>query len=131
MLLSEAFARYGCKLNNVNWSVSAFNDKNELVVSLWEQYFDKADHGSITYKDRVSRWSGHGNKEFIKNLNKAVDGESGIRVVIAKTNKPDIVESGGDASKLKNTFSIKPNWLGKVEVWDGDDFQIKFTPQPS
>jgi hypothetical protein len=32
MLLSEAFARYGCKLNNVNWSVSAFNTKNELSL---------------------------------------------------------------------------------------------------
>jgi hypothetical protein len=39
-----------------------------------------------------------------------------------------MVENGGDASKLKNTFSIKPNWLGEIEVWDGDNFQIKFTP---
>jgi hypothetical protein len=129
MLISEAFSKYGCTLKNVNWSVSAFNNKNELVLSLWDQYFEKIGQGSLTYIDQASRWNGHGNKEFISNLNKAIENKSNVRAVIAKTDKPDAVANGGDASKLKNTFSVKPNWLGAIEVWDGDNFQIKFTPE--
>ena len=110
--------------------MSAFNDKNELVVSLWEQYFKKLEQGSMTYIDQTSRWNGHGNKEFISNLNKAIENKSNVRVVIAKTNKPDVVAHGGDASQLKNTYSVKPDWLGKIEVWDGNNFQIKFTSEP-
>lgn len=127
MLISEAFAKYKAKQKNVNWSVSAFNDSGELVVSLWEQYLNKTDRSSYTYIDRVSRWSGHGNKEFIENLNIADEKNSKFKIIIARTNKPEIVDGGGDASKLRNTFSVKLDWIGNLTVWDGDNFQIRFT----
>lgn len=129
MLISEAFSKYNAKQKNVNWSVSAFNDKGELVVSLWEQYLKNTGNKSITYIDKVSRWSGLGNKEFIENLNIAQQKQTPIRIVIAKTNDPQVVANGGDASKLKNTFSVKTDWIGELSLWNGDDFEIKFSQE--
>lgn len=45
MGIKECFARYGAKLKNVNWSVSAENLRGELVVSLWNQFFVLPDKG--------------------------------------------------------------------------------------
>jgi len=36
------------------------------------------------------------------------------------------VEAGQDASKLKNTFLIKKDWIGKVTLWDGENYEIEF-----
>lgn len=129
MLLSEAFARYGAKLKNVNWSVSAENSDGELVVSLWKHHFLKPKNNTISYQDRVSRWSGHGNKEFRERIEKAYNQKQVIRVVIVRTNDVAVVENGGDASNLINEFYIKDNWYGNVTLWDGDNFEIEFTPK--
>lgn len=131
MLISEAFKKHKAGLKNVNWSVSAINERGELVVSLWEHLFlplDKTDR-SKTYKDKVSRWSGAGNREFRNNIDNAYHNNLVVRLVIAKTNKPDVVNHGGDASKLKNTFSVKEDWVGKVTAWDSDNFEIKFVQE--
>lgn len=128
MLISESFKKHKANLKNVNWSVSAINECGELVVSLWEHLFlplDKTDR-SKTYKDQVERWSGAGNNEFRKNLDVAFTDKLNVRVVIARTNKPDVVNKGGDASNLKNTFSPKLDWIGQITVWDGNNFEIKF-----
>lgn len=37
----EAFKSYDAKLKNPQWSVSAVNNKGELVLSLWEHHFKK------------------------------------------------------------------------------------------
>jgi len=125
MLITEAFRAYGAKLINQNWSVSAFND-GELVLSLWEQYFTPAFEGTITYVDKVSRWSGNGNTYFRKHLPIAHDENRVVRAVIAKTKKTTVIDSGGSGANLGNTFSIKKDWVGKVTLWDGDNFEIQF-----
>jgi hypothetical protein len=130
VLISEAFGKFKAKQKNVNWSVSSFSDNNELILSLWDQYFKPTQNGGVktmTYIDRTSRWSGNGNKEFIVNLNLAHKENSIIRAIIAKTNRPDIVEHGGDASTLVNTFNPKGDWIGELKVWDGDNFEIEFS----
>ena len=130
MLISEAFLKFKAKQKNVNWSVSSFNTDNELVLSLWEQYFNTTENNGSktqTYIESASRWGGNGNREFIANMDLAKQKNSIIRAIIAKTNHPEIVESGGDASKLINTFSPKLDWVGEIKVWDGDNFEIEFS----
>lgn len=39
--MQRAFARFGAKLHNVQWSVSARNTEGELVVSLWSHHYDR------------------------------------------------------------------------------------------
>ena len=131
MRLTEAFKTYGATLKNVNWSVSAENTSGELVLSLWTQYFDKSIDNTIRYSDRVTRWHGHGNKEFRDRIKKAYSTGQTIRAVLARTNDEMAVADGKDASKLKNTFFVKEDWLGKVIVWNGDDFVIEFNQRPS
>ena len=65
MLISEAFASFKAKQNNVQWSVSAINENGELVVSLWDQFFEKRSKDTITYVDRTSRWSGKQSGQYI------------------------------------------------------------------
>jgi hypothetical protein len=127
VLLSEAFSRYGAKLKNVYWSVSAENDSDELVVSLWKHRFLKPEVSSIRYQDYVDRWSGHGNKEFRERIDKAFTGKQVVRVVVARTNNVDAVENGTDASNLVNEFHIREDWYGEVTQWDGNNFEITFT----
>ena len=126
MRISEAFKAYGATLKNINWSVSAENDAGELVVSIWQHHFKKAVERTICCSDKVSRWTGHGNKELRVRIEKAFESNQDVRVVIAKTNNEKAVEAGQDASKLKNTFSIKKDWIGKVTLWDGENYEIEF-----
>jgi hypothetical protein len=129
MLISESFRCFKAKQNNVQWSVSAISENNELVVSLWDQFFQKSDNGTNTYVDKVSRWSGLGNKEFIRNLTLAHKEKLKVRAVVAKSRRPDIVASGVAASSLGNTFHPKRDWLGKITKWDGDNFEIEFSKE--
>ena len=126
MLISEAFRQYGATLKNIQWSVSAFNDDGELVLSLWSHYFSPAEKGTVIYRDNVSRWSGNGNSAFREHLPIAYEENRVVRVVIAKTQNPAVIEGGGAGANLGNTFSIKKDWIGKVTVWDGDNFEIEF-----
>lgn len=126
MLISEAFKAYGAKQKNIQWSVSAFNDKDELVVSLWKQYFKLIGKDTQIYVDKVSRWQGLGNDEFRKNIALAHATDSVIKVIIARSAKPKIIDAGGSGANLGNTFAIKKDWFGKVKLWDGDNFEIEF-----
>ena len=126
MGIQSCFNEYDCTLKNLNWSVSSFNGKGELVVSLWYQFFRRTAPEKLTYIDRTSRWSGHGNTEFINNLDKGFAENVIVRVVIARTDNEAAVRDGRDASKLKNKFYTKPSWVGRITVWDGDNFEIEF-----
>jgi hypothetical protein len=126
MLISEAFSKFKAKQKNVQWSVSAINDSNELVLSLWNQFFEKRSKETMTYVDRVSRWGGAGNTGFVENLNQAVKEKMKIRAIVARSKRPDIVASGGAANNLGNTFHPKLDWVGVLKLWDGDNFEIEF-----
>jgi hypothetical protein len=127
MLITQAFKSFNATQKNIQWSVSAINGNDELVVSLWEQFFENRRKNTMTYVDRVSRWHGLGNTEFIQNLCFAVDRNLVVRAIIAKTKKPSVVAAGKAASNLGNTFHPKIDWIGKVTLWDGDNFEIEFS----
>lgn len=125
--LTTAFNRHGAKLANPQWAVSAMNNKGELVVSCWSHYFTARD-GKLVYTDRLSRWSGNtpGNNLFRKHLDAAIADKLPVRMVKATTSDPDLVDSGGDASEAKNTFSVRKDVIGRVTSFDGDNFTIEF-----
>jgi hypothetical protein len=124
---SEAFAQYDAELKNFVWSVAAESPNGDLVLSLWKQFFLPPSGGEIRYVDRTSRWSGNGNAEFIEFLNIAHASDQRIRVVIGRTSDEAAVAAGKDASELKNTFHVRKDWIGHLEVWDGDNFEIVFS----
>ena len=74
----------------------------------------------------ISMWSGPGNYELGLALDKAKENNQVIRAVIAHTENPVEVEAGQDASKFKSTYSVRENWIGNLEAWDGNNYEIKF-----
>ena len=127
LAFAEAFSKYGAKLKNVQWSVCADSPDGSLVVSLWQHHFDRAKDGVISCRGSFARWSGPENREFRAKVANAFNTNQNIKVAISRTDQIGEVESGADASKLRNTFSIKEDWIGKVTTVVGDDYEFKFT----
>lgn len=120
--IEKAFASYGAKLVNRMWAVSA-PIEDAMVLSLWAHKFKRG----MVYVDSLSRWSGRGNALFRQHLTQAYADALPIRLVIATCSDPAAVDRGEDASKSRNTFAIRPELVGKIEHFDGDEFRIRFT----
>lgn len=118
------FAHYKATLVNPNYAVSSIQD-GQLVVSLW-QHRIKVEDGSWVYRDFLGRWHGHGNALFRRHLEQAIADKLPVRVVVARTENVALIESGGDGSKAKNVFKARPEWVGRVSEFDGDNFEIRF-----
>jgi hypothetical protein len=125
--LTCAFARYGAKLSNPQWAVSALNNRDELVISCWSHYLSPHE-GSLRYEDRLSRWEGnkHGTNLIRGHLNQALAENLSVRLVIARTTETDLVDSGHAASNAISTFGVREDLVGKVVTFDGDTFIIDF-----
>jgi len=124
--ISEAFAKYGARLKNVNWSVSAWNAAGELVLSLWAHHYRKGEGGSAEYSGKLSRWAGPGNNEFRANISDAFERKSPVRLVLVQTENIDHVEAGEDASKVKKDFAAREDLLGEVIEFDGENYVVRF-----
>lgn len=124
MGITAEFAKLGARLVNNQWAVSALT-ANEMVASLWFHRL-KTEGGQLVYRDYLGRWSGHGNRLFAEHLRIAMADQRPVRLVIAKTEDVDLIESGGDGSKAKKTFKARPEWVGRVTDFDGDRFMIAF-----
>ena len=124
MGITTEFAKLGARLVNNQWAVSALT-ATEMVASLWFHRL-KTENGQLVYRDYLGRWSGHGNRLFAEHLAIAMSDQRPVRLVIAKTDDVDLIESGGDGSKAKKTFKARPEWVGRVTAFDGDRFTIAF-----
>lgn len=130
--IRDAFARYGAKLKNVQWSVSAWAPDGSLVVSMWEHHRRKdTPPGTLVFEGSASRWRGPGNTEFRANIAQAFETAAKVRLVIARTKDVAHVESGEDASKVPKEYFLKEEVVGRVTEWDGDRYAITFTKAPS
>lgn len=127
MGITAEFARYGARLTNPQWAVSALT-ADEMIASLWFHRM-KSEDGKLVYRDYLQRWSGHGNRLFGQHLAIAQQEKRRVRLVMARTDDVALVESGGSASSARNTFSARPEWIGHVEQFDGNRFTIVFVKQ--
>jgi len=123
---AEAFAKYGAKLRNAQWSVCAVAADGSLVVSVWSHHFDKAKDGAMVCRDSFSRWSGPGNAELREKITNAFEKKQAIRLVIADTAQIKAVESGADAGALKKTFYVRDDLIGEVIEATEDRYAIQF-----
>ena len=127
LTFAEAFARYGAKLRNVQWSVCADAPDGSLVVSLWRHHFrERAKDGGLICRDSFTRWSGPGNAEFREKIANAYRTKQVVRLVIADTAQTKEVEGGVDASKLKKTFNVREDLVGEVVEATADAYAIRF-----
>lgn len=97
MGITAEFAKLGARLVNNQWAVSALTG-TEMVASLWFHRL-KAENGQLVYRDYLGRWCGHGNRLLAEHLRIAISDQLPVRLVIAKMEDVDLIESGGDGSK--------------------------------
>lgn len=124
MGITAEFARYNATLVNPIYTVSAIQD-GQMIASLW-QHRIKVENGGWVYRDFLGRWSGNGNALFRKHLEQAVADELPVRIVVARTDNIPLIEGGGDGSKANNHYKARPEWIGKVVAYDGNNFEIRF-----
>ncbi|APV51284.1 hypothetical protein BWI17_17290 [Betaproteobacteria bacterium GR16-43] len=124
--LKEAFAKYGAKLKNMQWSVSAWRPDGGLVVSLWAHHHRQSAPGTMEFADSAGRWQGPGNAEFRVNLAKAFAEKSPVYLVLATTSEIKKVQAGEEASKVKKEFRRREELVGQVVAWDGENYVIRF-----
>ena len=125
MGITEAFATYKAKLVNVQWAVSSLTE-SELIVSLWKHRMKPQSDGTWIYQDYLGRWSGHGNALFGAHLRVAIAEGRPVRLVMATADTVALIEGGGDGSKANNTFKARPERIGRVTEFDGNNFTIVF-----
>lgn len=125
---SDCFLKYGAKLVNPMWAVSAEADDGSIVISCWANYFSRPDKNVLRYTDTLSRWQGNGpgNKLLREHIDLAIKKNRPIRLVIATTPHIKHIEAGRDASKISKVFRIRPELVGEVVSFDGDAFVIDF-----
>jgi hypothetical protein len=124
---SDAFRAFGAALTNPQWAYSSIAADGSMVISCWSHKLKLANRVLI-YTDRLSRWhlNPPGKNLLTQHLRKAHDERLDVKLVIATTDRPEVVERGEEAASLKKTFHIKENVVGKVAVFDGDNFVIEF-----
>lgn len=124
----EAFAKFGAKPDNRMWAVSAIASDGALVVSCWAHYFKSGGPGVSLYRDRLSRWDGNslGNDLCKRHLTRALREQLPVRMVVATAQDPNSVDKGTDASKVRKTFHVRHDAVGKVIAFDGDNYVIEF-----
>lgn len=119
--IAKGFASYGAILVNRMWAVSSMIE-GAAVMSLWAHKFKKG----MVYEDKLSRWSGDGNNLFRKHLQQVVDDKLPVKLIISTSPNPGAVDRGEDASVFRNTFATRPELIGEVVFFDGDEFHIEF-----
>jgi hypothetical protein len=132
MNYTEAFSEYGAKLTNRLWSVSAFGTDGSLVVSLWQDHIKRCvQPGMLEYSDNLSTWLGNesGRKEFKNHLYQVQAKAISIRLVIAHPLTPDdakLVGMVADETKIKKIYSVRKEFIGILDFFDGDRLHIVF-----
>jgi hypothetical protein len=124
-----AFAKYGAKLHNYRWSVSAFAPDGALVVSLYA-FWMKREESEFLYRDKLSDWkSRDGANELSKHLDKVKADELTVKLILVDVpNKTDEALVGNiDESKINKKFVVRKDLVGTLKKWDGDNFVIAFS----
>ena len=127
LTITEAFRAFGATLANHMWAYSAIAEDGSLVISFWAHHLKFKDR-VLTYSDHLSRWKSNkpGGNLFVQHLRTALDQALPVRLVIATAEKPELVEQDSDATKIKKTYAIKEDVIGRVLVFDGDNVVVEF-----
>ena len=127
MNFTEAFLSYGAKLANAQWAYSAEAPDGSIVLSCWAHRL-KYSQGTLIYRDYMSRWNVNApGKNLLKqHLSQAFEKKLAVRLVIATTNRPEVIDRGETATGLENSFHAKPEAIGRVTAYDGENFEVVF-----
>lgn len=129
---TEAFARYGARLTNRGWSLSAFAPNGDLVVSIWhEAYVPDFQTRTATYTDVLSGWLGNavGREELRRHLTQLQRDGGRVRLILAHPKREEdkaLIGKVPDESIIPKTFEARPKMIGTLEEFDGDRLKYVF-----
>lgn len=125
MGIEAEFARLGARLANRMWAVSSLKeDPREVVVSVWDHYL-KDVGGELVYEDTLIRWQGPGRNLLLKHL--ALAQEEGLPLrMVRSTQLNREARLAGTAKNPRNVFQAEPQWVGRVDRLEGDEFRLVF-----
>ncbi len=123
----QAFRVFGATLRNPLWAHSAIAKDGSIVISCWSHRLKLRD-GVLTYQDRLSRWDAHapGRKLLFDHLTQALEHRLALRLVIATTDQPGVVDRNEDTRGLFKTFHTRHDIVGRVVCFDGDGYTLNF-----
>ena len=125
MGIEREFQSYGAQLVNRAWAVSAItDDPREVVVSIWQHNIAER-AGRWVYDDSLARWNGAGKNLLKQHLGVAYREGLPLRAVVATQHNRAERERNPDKAP-RNTFKARPDWVGRVELLDGDHFVLAF-----
>lgn len=123
---TDAFAHFGANLRNTVWSCCALNQEGELVLSLWQPLFGAPSGGKIKYRGDMQVWTGPGRDEFTNAMDEAVENDRPLRCVLLHTTEPEKLKEKGSKLGVKKSYSVRPDWVGRILSWDGVIFELEF-----
>jgi hypothetical protein len=123
----ESFRAFNAELLNPQWAYSAKAADGSIVMSCWSHRL-KLQNGVLRYEDYLSRWNVNapGKNLLICHLQDGLDNQVPVRLVVATAEDPTVIDRGETATGMKNTFHPKPEVVGKVVLFDGENFAIEF-----
>lgn len=123
----KSFHAYDAKLVNPQWAYSAIAKDGSLVLSCWAHRL-KLEGKVLRYADYLSRWNVNapGKNLLIEHLQSAFRSGTAVRLVVATAEDPSVIDRGETATGMKNTFHPKPEVVGKVVLFDGENFCVEF-----
>ena len=127
MAFVESFQFFNATLANPQWAYSAKSADGSLVISCWAHKL-KLQSGVLRYEDYLSRWNVNapGKNLLREHLQEALDAQLPVRLVVATAQDPTVIDRGETATGMKNTFHPKPEVVGKVVLFDGENFSLEF-----
>lgn len=123
----ESFRSFNAKLVNDQWAYSAKAADGSIVLSCWAHKLKLKD-GVLRYEDHLSRWSVNApGKNLLKShLQEGFDNDLEVHMVVATAEDPTVVDRGETATGMRNKFHPKLDVIGRVVLFDGENFAIEF-----
>ena len=127
--LTTAMAEYDATRKGI-YDYSAIARDGSVVVSCWGQLLNQIDRQTLRYEIAdLSKWTSNpgSRNRFRQHLQYASDFNKTIRLIIAKEkNRPPPKIEGTDGRKIRKSYFVESDFIGKVAVFDGNRVVIDF-----
>jgi len=121
--LVDAFGRFGAKPANRLRGQSAIASDGALVLSCSHSKFGHPSQGVLRYEGKVTKEGEEANANDLlgQHLTLARDGDLPVRMVVMTS----LVDAS--TSKVSRSFHVRPDLIGKLVSFDGDNYTVDFT----
>lgn len=124
----EAFAVYGATLENATYAFSAVAPDGSVVMSCWLHRLIGDERVGYSYMGHLTRWRDNrvGAEIFARHLKLAWAEKRPLRLVVASAGDTLKVEQSMNLDKMVKVYTARPELMGELVSFDGNDFAYEF-----